>query len=439
MIKGFSRLTKEEKRQLIIDKYLIKDTLDIFESIRLSNSNIEELIDSFSENVISTFPFPYSVVPNFLIDGKEYLVPFVTEESSVVAAAAKSAKFWHERGGFKTEILGQIKTGHIHFKSNAAFKLLDSKLLKWQPKLLAAVETADKKMVLRGGGIQYIKLIDKTSNLKDYFQLELGFNTCNAMGANYINSCLEGIANELLNLVSQDLELQDFSFKIIMSILSNYSPDSAVRVWVEYSINDLDDGTLGMSSEQFARKFTEAVRIAEVDVSRAVTHNKGIFNGIDSVALACGNDWRAIEANGHAYASQHGQYKSLSHASIQHGKLFFELTLPLQVGTVGGITHLHPLAKLSFEILDNPNSDELMKIMAAAGLASNFSAIKALVTLGIQKGHMKMHLSNILMGLEATDEEKEYASKYFSDKSVSNSMVEIFLNGIRNLKPGRNI
>lgn len=432
MIKGFSKLLQEEKQSLVLKQ--LSDSIDseVFEKLRLGDQILEELIQGFSENVISIFPFPFSIVPNFLIDNKEYLVPFVTEESSVVAAAAKAAKYWYERGGFKSQIIGTTKTGHVHFKTNLDKNILEKKILAWEKELLQSVYEIDKKMIARGGGIQHLELIDKTSDITNYFQLELGFNTCNAMGANYMNSCLEGIAESLQLFFSADSECTQKELNVIMCILSNYSPQNAVRVWVECDIESLDDGKLGMTSSEFAHKFTEAVKIAEADVSRAVTHNKGLYNGVDSVVLATGNDWRAIEANGHAYASRDGQYRSLSHAEILNNQFRFELTIPLQVGTVGGITALHPLTKLSMEIMGKPNANDLMKIMASAGLASNFAAVRALTTTGIQKGHMKMHLNNLLASFNATRDEIELSKKFFADKTISNSAVEQFITELRN-------
>lgn len=433
MINGFSQLSRREKQDFVLRKLANSGDTTLFKKLKIEDQLLEELIESFSENVITTFPFPFSVAPNFLIDSKEYLVPFVTEESSVVAAAAKAAKFWCKRGGFHSKLIGNTKTGHIHFKCNLSNSVLLQKITGWNKQLLESVKGINQKMISRGGGIQYIRLIDKNKALENYYQIEIGFNTCDAMGANYINSCLEEIATKLSALIFADEDTKTASFEIIMSILSNYSPKNAVKVWVEADIDGLDDGKLGMESAHFAHKFVEAVKIAEVDVSRAVTHNKGIFNGVDSVALATGNDWRAIEANGHAFASSDGQYRSLSHAAINNNIFKFELTLPLQVGTVGGITSLHPLTKLSLEILGNPSATELMKIMASAGLASNFAAVRALTTTGIQKGHMKMHLNNLLIGLEATDEEKKKAGKHFIDKAISNSTVEKFLLELRKI------
>ena len=430
MIKGFSRLSREEKRNYIITN-LKGLSLNNFLSTLPKNQKIENLMEDFSENVISVFPFPYSVAPNFLIDGKEYLVPFVTEESSVVAAAAKSASFWFSRGGFKTELVGTIKNGQIHLITNIDPSIMHHKVKSWETQIFSAVSDLDAKMKKRGGGIQSIKLMDKSEELENYLQLDISFDTCNAMGANYMNSCLEGIAQKLSELVDQDENLDNYHFEVVMSILSNYSPGNAVKIFVECPVAQLDDGKLGMSPENFAHKFVRAIKIAQIDVSRAVTHNKGMYNGIDSVALATGNDWRAIEANGHAYASRDGQYSSLSSAWINEEQFHFEATIPLQVGTVGGITALHPLAQVSLKILENPTSEELMKVMAAAGLASNFAAVKALTTTGIQKGHMKMHLSNIISALGANEEEGAKIKAYFAQKTVSNSAVEEYLQNLR--------
>jgi hydroxymethylglutaryl-CoA reductase len=183
----------------------------------------------------------------------------------------------------------------------------------------------------------------------------------------------------------------------------------------------------GVTGEEFVQKFINAIKVAEIEPYRAVTHNKGIMNGIDSVILATGNDFRAVEACVHAYASKDGKYTSLSHANVKDGNFSFWIEVPISVGTVGGITKLHPMVKFAHEILGNPNADELMEVIAVAGLAQNFSAIRSLVTTGIQKGHMKMHLLNILNQLEATSDEKKQIVAYFKDKIVSHSAaVEIF-------------
>jgi len=254
-----------------------------------------------------------------------------------------------------------------------------------------------------------------------------------SMGANFINSCLEEFASELKDFFRESPYFSDEEryCEVIMSILSNYTPDCLVKTWVECDVDQLGEIDEDLTGEQFAWKFEKAVQIATVDTHRATTHNKGIFNGIDSVALATGNDFRAIEACGHTYASRNGKYASLTEVELHDGKFRYSLTVPLAMGTVGGLTSLHPLAKKSLELLGNPGARELMRIAATVGLANNFGAIKSLVTKGIQKGHMKMHLLNILNQLGATETEKTSAKVYFEQEKVSFSAVDSFLQKMR--------
>lgn len=428
MINGFSKLSKKEKQELLL--HFLGDTglINLLNDTLPKSSEVENLIDSFSENVVGNYPFPFSIAPNFLIDGKDYMVPMVVEESSVVAAASKAAKFWHAHGGFKTKIRGFIKHGHVHFKWLDDSVKLYRNFIHWKIDLHDAIKELDEKMQNRGGGVRSIELIDKTAELNNYFQLKVGFDTRDAMGANYMNTILEQLAIKLEQLVSTET---DSSIKIIMSILSNYSPENAIHVFVEAPINEMGKLSEKLTGIEYAEKFIEALQIAENDVSRAVTHNKGLYNGVDAVALATGNDWRAIEANGHAFASRNGKYQSLSHASILNGVFRFEATIPMQIGTVGGITSLHPMAKLAMKIMGNPGAKELMKVIASVGLAQNFAAVNSLITTGIQSGHMKMHLSNILLELNANTEESRQIQSYFSGKSISKSAVEKYLHELR--------
>jgi hydroxymethylglutaryl-CoA reductase len=227
---------------------------------------------------------------------------------------------------------------------------------------------------------------------------------------------------------AEEIEEEYRDIVVIMCILSNYTPECLVRAEVTCNIDELTDFE-GISPEEFAKKFEQAIHVARIEPYRATTHNKGIFNGIDAVVLATGNDFRAIEAGGHTYASRTGQYRSLSDVSIDNGIFNFWIEIPISLGTVGGITTLHPMVKLSHKILGNPNSAELMKIVAVAGLAQNFGAVSSLVTTGIQRGHMKMHLLNILNQLEATESEKEQIVEYFKTRVVTFAAVaEIFSN-----------
>jgi len=293
-------------------------------------------------------------------------------------------------------------------------KFDDSLFKKVKPQLLKDTKSITKNMEARGGGIVNIELINKTSKLNDYYQLHVSFETIDAMGANFINSCLEQIASSL--------EKHSVNIHIVMSILSNYVPDCLVRAEVSCKVENLVNNE-EYSGQEFAEKFIQAVQIAEIEPFRAVTHNKGIMNGIDSVVLATGNDFRAVEAGVHAYAARSGSYSSLTHASIENGFFKFWIEIPLALGTVGGLTGLHPLVKTAMELLGNPSAKELMEIVAVAGLAQNFAAIKSLTTTGIQQGHMKMHLLNILNQFEATEKEKSYLIDYFKTNTVTHSAV----------------
>lgn len=410
-ISGFSKLSKEEKIDWLTENYFQNpsETIATIKQYLNTNSNLQELHDDFIENTISNFYMPFGVAPNFLINDSTYVIPMVIEESSVVAAASKVAKFWSTRGGFKTKVLGTTKIGQVHFMYAGKKEELHNYFNKNKTKLYAATASITKNMEKRGGGILDIALVDKTVKLTNYYQLHVTFETKDSMGANFINSCLEAIAKQFEN---EDIE-------IVMSILSNYVPECLVRAEVSCKINDLG----GDDPQKFAEKFKQAVEIAEIEPYRAVTHNKGIMNGVDAVVLATGNDFRAVEAGAHAYASRSGSYSSLSHCSIDNGIFKFWIDLPLALGTVGGLTALHPMAKLSLEMLQKPSARDLMQIMAAAGLAQNFAALRALTTKGIQHGHMKMHLQNILNQFDATDDEKQIVEKYFEERTVSHSAV----------------
>ena len=425
---GFSKLSRAEK----ID-WLKKNILDNSHQVKLildkylnSNKDIQAIHDSFSENSISNFYLPYSVSPNFLINDKIYTVPLVTEESSVVAALSNAAKFWFDKGGFKTEVKSFTKKGQIHFSFDGDKNILEEFIKINEKEILKSTDIIAKNMKKRGGGISSIQLIDKTDELKNYFQLSVDFNTSDSMGANFINSCLESMSKKIKELSDEYFKKNDFGINIIMSILSNYTPDCIVESYAECDINDLVD-IANIEPKEFAEKMKYAFDIAKIDISRAVTHNKGIMNGIDAILIATGNDFRAVEAGIHAYASSNSKYQSLSECSISGNKFRLSLKIPLSVGTVGGITDLHPLVKLSLQILDNPSSKDLMCIIASVGLAQNFAAVKSLITSGIQEGHMKMHLINLLIKNNASEEQIRKAKTYFFNKEINSSSVNQFL------------
>jgi hydroxymethylglutaryl-CoA reductase len=299
-------------------------------------------------------------------------------------------------------------------------------------KFYEETESITKNMQKRGGGILDIILNDKSAELENYYQLHATFETKDSMGANFINSCLEQFAKTMKHEahIFESFSEEEKNIEVVMSILSNYVTNCIVRAEVSCPIEELAEKHIENPIE-FAEKFVRAVQIAQIEPYRAVTHNKGIMNGIDAVVLATGNDFRAVEAGAHAYASRDGKYRSLSNASIENGIFTFWLEIPLALGTVGGLTSLHPLVKLNLEILEKPSARELMQIVAAVGLAQNFAALRSLTTKGIQEGHMKMHLNNILNQYHATTEERVKVMEYFKDNTISHASVAEFLEEIR--------
>ncbi len=423
LVSGFSKKSKQEKIEWIANNCFSNpaQAKEVLQNYWNSDEQLQNLHDEFIENGISNFYLPLAVAPNFVINGKSYVLPMVTEESSVVAAAANAAKFWATRGGFHAEIVGTEKTGQVHFLFTGSHQSLKSFFNTVKPTLLKETEAITKNMRQRGGGILDIELLDCTKNMANYYQLHVRFETADAMGANFINSCLEQLAQTLQNeaTIYPHFSETEKQIELVMSILSNYVPGSRVKAWVSCPIADLGD-----DSDVLAKKFVKAVKIAHHNVYRAVTHNKGIMNGIDALAIATGNDFRAVEAGIHAYAAIDGNYRGLSKARIEKDVFWFELEIPLAVGTVGGLTKLHPMVQLSHQLLQNPNAKELMQIMAVSGLAQNFAALRSLVTTGIQRGHMKMHLLNILNQMGANQSEKEAMIKHFTTNVVSYNAVE---------------
>ena len=432
-VSGFSKKSKAEKVQWLVETYLDNDQNALATLKKYWNSDVatQKLHDDFIENTLTNYYLPFGIAPNFLINNELYALPMVIEESSVVAAASNAAKFWLKRGGFKAEVISTQKNGQVHINYFGQGRHLEAFFLNVKPKLIENIEALQKNMKKRGGGLLGLELIDATDTLEGYYQLHANFETLDAMGANFINSCLEQIAATFEAEAKLFLPFsEDNTYpEVVLSILSNYVPECLVRAEVSCPVEALHDhqidGTL------FASKFVRAVAIAKAEKRRAVTHNKGIMNGIDALILATGNDFRAVEAGVHAYAAKDGAYTSLTHATVENGVFRFWIELPLALGTVGGLTTLHPMVKLAFDVLQKPDAKTLMQIVAVAGLAQNFAAIRSLVTTGIQKGHMKMHLMNILNQLQASDVEKENAVTYFKENTITHSAVENYIESLR--------
>ncbi len=432
-VKGFSKLSKQEKVSWIVTTYF-QDNASAEALIKQywnDDAVLQQLHDEFIENTITNYYLPLGVAPNFLINNRLFTIPMAIEESSVVAAASKAAKFWYDRGGFKAEVISTTKVGQVHFMYTGDKTKLTGFFEFLKPKLILESKHITQNMERRGGGVLSIDLIDKTDALENYFQLHCCFETLDAMGANFINSCLEQFASTLKKyaLLYDKFSDKENNIEVVMSILSNYVPNCIVRAEVSCPVSELDDD--GVTGEEFANKFVRAVDIAKVEPYRATTHNKGIMNGIDAVVLATGNDFRAVEAGVHAYASKDGSYTSLTNASVENGVFRFWIELPLALGTVGGLTNLHPMVKLALEMLGKPSAKDLMKVVAVAGLAQNFGALRSLTTTGIQKGHMKMHLMNILNQMGATVDEKNIIANFFNGKTVVHSEVVAKFNELR--------
>jgi hydroxymethylglutaryl-CoA reductase len=431
-VSGFSKKSKQEKIAWLLETYFDNSPAakKVLRQYWNQDQKLQDLHDDFTENTISNYYLPFGIAPNFQINGKLYAIPMVIEESSVVAAASNAAKFWLDRGGFKAEVISTKKTGQVHLQYGGDPEILEDFFREVQAKLLDSIAGIQRNMVERGGGLIDIKLIDSTSQLAEHYQLHCTFETLDAMGANFINSCLEEIASTF----SQEASLysafdKENSPKVVMSILSNYVPECLVRAHVSCPVSALGEGKI--AGEVFARDFVRAVDIARTEIRRAVTHNKGIMNGIDAVVIASGNDFRAVEAAVHAYAARNGRYQGLTWARVEDGQFSFGIELPMALGTVGGLTRLHPMVQFALQLLHQPDARQLMQIVAVAGLAQNFGALRSLVTTGIQKGHMKMHLMNVLNQLNASQDEKSKAVHHFKDQKISHKAVVDFVESLR--------
>ena len=430
---GFSKKTKDQKIQWLAETYFINDPLavEVLKKYWNSDSKLQGLHDDFIENTISNYYLPLGVAPNFLINKKLLTLPMVTEESSVVAAASNAAKFWLDKGGFTAEVISTQKNGQIHFDFFGKDSNLRNFFSEVKSKLVESIDEIQKSMQKRGGGLIDISLVNSTAELEGYYQLHCTFETLDAMGANFINSCLERIAKTFEAEAHEDSTFKSDNIfpEVVLSILSNAVPECLVRAEDSCSTKLLS--TEDINGDVFAKKFVRAVAIAKVEPRRAVTHNKGIMNGVDALILATGNDFRAVEAGAHSFACKAGNYTSLTDAKVENGIFSFWIEIPLALGTVGGLTGLHPLVKFAFSLLQKPNAKKLMEIVAVAGLAQNFAAIKSLVTTGIQKGHMKMHLMNILNQFEATKTEKENVLAYFTNNTITHSSVVSYIEQLR--------
>ncbi len=400
---GFYKKSRQERIDILHqNKPLSETSLDILHH----DTNLPESIaGKMAENHLGTFALPFSVLPELLVDDQFFSVPMVTEEPSVVAAASFGAKIIARSGGFTTTIHNRIMIGQValfdvpdHSRANQA--ILDQKAT-----ILEAANQAHPSIVKRGGGARDLTVESKDEFLIVYLQVDVQ----EAMGANILNNMLEAIKDDLEKL-SQG--------QALMGILSNYATESLVTAQCRLAISSL--ATSSAIAQETAHKIALASKLAQVDPYRAATHNKGIFNGIDAVVLATGNDWRAVEAGAHAYASRDGQYKGLSTWSVDGEHLVGSITLPLPIASVGGSIGLNPKVAVAFDLLNQPKARQLASIIASVGLCQNFAALRALVTSGIQAGHMKLHSKSLALLAGAEEQEVDQLAQLLRKEKHSN-------------------
>ena len=343
-----------------------------------------ELVDVFIENGIGTFALPLGVATNFQINGTDTLIPMAVEETSVLAAASFGAKLARSNGGFVTDSSAPVMTGQIQIFLNSNDVATAIEVLKAQKvQLLHFANRGQERLVARGGGAKDLDwhFIPEMNSIV----LHLYIDTCNAMGANIVNSLCERVAKVIPELIDGNVGLR---------ILSNLCDRRTARARCKIKASAFTNADY--SGEEMIDRIVNAYLFAFYDPYRAATHNKGIMNGIDPVLIATGNDWRAVEAGAHAYACRSGQYRPMTTWSKDSdGLLSGELEIPMAVGTVGGVTKLHPTAQAALRMMGSPDSSTLAEIICAVGLAQNLSALRALAAEGIQKGHMSLHSKNI--------------------------------------------
>lgn len=425
-IKGFYKLKRGERLDAIREFAEIPS--DQLRVLSQDGSLNFETTDLFVENAIGSFPLPLGIATSFRINGEDFLVPMAVEESSVIAATSNAARIIYESGGFQAECLSDLMIGQI--------QILDVPLEKWsecvdninknKASLIDIANGVHPRLLMRGGGVRDIEVRCIPNESKPFIVLHVCVDTRDAMGANLINSICERLAYPVQEISGG---------RVGLKILSNFADKKLFRAKCRLNPELIVSSDIAdkVPADEIAKRIWEAYIFADNDPYRAATHNKGIMNGVDPVAIATGNDWRAIEAGAHAYAAHTGRYRSLSKWEVDdEGFLNGELTIPLQLGTVGGVTRLHPTARVSLHLLGNPCSEQLGKIIASSGLAANFAALRALCTTGIQKGHMRLHAKNVAFAAGAQGTEVEIvADQLIQRKLINASEAEIVIRELR--------
>lgn len=391
--KSYYKKSRQDRIDVLVDQEHI--TSDQAEFLKNGQGLPTEIADNMIENALSTYGLPYGLALNFLINDQEIHIPMVTEEPSVIAAASNGGKIIQQAGGFKSQVNQRLMSGQIAFtglEDDAQALRLEAYVTEFADDLLVVANAAYPSIVGRGGGARSIRsqYYPATASSASFFIVYLTIDTQEAMGANMMNTMLEALKAHILGQV-------DFIANIdgLMAILSNYAVEATATATCEITARLLDKGPI--SGVEVASKIALASQLAQVDVYRATTHNKGIMNGVDAFVLATGNDWRAVEAGVHAYAARDGQYRGLAKWTYDSDReiLSGELTLPLALGAVGGSIGIHPTVQVTKSILGQSDAKHLMEIAVSLGLAQNFAAVRALVTEGIQAGHMQLQAKSL--------------------------------------------
>jgi hydroxymethylglutaryl-CoA reductase len=418
-ISGFYNLTPAERRQIIVDwaELTSEQTAALEGGLALAQA------DKMVENVIGTYALPLGVATNFLVNGQDVLVPMVIEEPSVVAGASFAAKLARAGGGFHAETTESLMIGQIQVLGLADPRAAAAQVMAQKQHLIDLANRTDPVIVsLHGGARDVETYVFIESPVGPMLTVQLIYDCRDAMGANMVNTACEALAPLVEEITGGRVNLR---------ILSNLADRrlAAARCVVPASTLDTAD----LSGRLVAERIVEAYALAAVDPYRAATHNKGIMNGIDAVVMATGNDWRAIEAGAHAYAARDGQYRSLSTWSLTAaGDLVGSLELPMAVGTVGGATRVHPLARAALQIMGVTKARDLAEIVVSVGLAQNLAAIRALATEGIQKGHMALHARQVAIAAGASgDEVDRVAARMVTERVVRGDRAAQLLSELR--------
>lgn len=414
--------TRSERLAILAAEQLIDEKT---EHILATNQVLtEDIANNLIENQIGQFPLPIGLAPNFLIDQQPVVVPLVVEEPSVVAACSNGAKTIALNGGFTTNVKNRGLIGQIIMTDLVDIEAATATIQVRTPEIIAQAKKVHPSIFARGGGVTAVetRVISNESQQPEFLTIHLIVDVKDAMGANIVNTILEGV---------QPLIETWIGGEALMTILSNYNDNALVTA--RCTIHPVSLETKTMSGEDIAKKIVTATRYAHLDPYRAATHNKGIMNGIDSVLIATGNDPRAVAAGAHAYAARDGQYRSMSHWTLDEaGNLQGELTLPMPVGIVGGAISVLPLAKSNLAMMNCDSASDLARIIVAVGLAQNFSALRALVTEGIQKGHMGLHANSLAIHVGATGSEiEQVAAQLKAAPKMSSSLALDILNNLR--------